>query len=51
MTKEVAMAEYTCSHCKNMFFVPFFEELAHFDEPCWCPYCGVAFDRIEDEEE
>ena len=46
--------EYTCRGCKNVFYVPYYEELENgagrFDPPIYCPFCGMLFDIVVEEE-
>lgn len=39
------LEECFCSLCRNIWWVPYYEELVEMGHPSYCPFCGAEFEE------
>lgn len=42
------LAFIKCGNCDNYFYI---HDIAGFNDPQFCPYCGIEFREIENEQD
>ena len=52
MSDEILELEfYTCPECKNNFYVNDIGDMQDLNRPEFCPYCGIGFEFVEEEDD
>jgi len=41
-----SLNECECAECKNIWWVPFYDEFPMMGAPSYCCFCGARFDAV-----